>query len=148
MPKAIPLSSVRSCSVILFLVSESIGSDSGFAPLAEQEKDAPLLILIRLTSSRLSAFNDHPHQVVDLFSLAHIFSAFVYTLNFIFNNDVLGLIVFKVGFQDPMSKIVTGNEDDVTPYNWFGVKSNHTSNGHIVIKLQFLHIFICQQLYW
>ncbi|KAK6943272.1 Leucine-rich repeat-containing N-terminal, plant-type [Dillenia turbinata] len=71
-----------------------------------------------------------------------------------FNDDVLGLIVFKAGISDPESKLSSWNEDDDTPCNWFGVKCDPTSSrvtelslsslslsGHInkgLLRLQFL----------
>ncbi|XP_022157328.1 probable LRR receptor-like serine/threonine-protein kinase IRK [Momordica charantia] len=82
--------------------------------------------------------------------------AAVYCLDTVFNDDVLGLIVFKAGLQDPMGKLVTWNEDDENPCNWFGVKCNPKTNrvselvldgfslsGHIdrgLLRLQFLQI--------
>ncbi|CAK9323419.1 unnamed protein product [Citrullus colocynthis] len=82
--------------------------------------------------------------------------ASVSALDTVFNDDVLGLIVFKAGLQDPMGKLVTWNEDDETPCNWFGVKCNPKTNrvselvldgfslsGHIdrgLLRLQFLQI--------
>ncbi|KAJ4832563.1 hypothetical protein Tsubulata_000135 [Turnera subulata] len=45
-----------------------------------------------------------------------------------FNDDVLGLIVFKAGLQDPESKLVSWNEEDDCPCDsWFGVKCDPTS---------------------
>ncbi|QHO08185.1 putative LRR receptor-like serine/threonine-protein kinase IRK [Arachis hypogaea] len=38
-----------------------------------------------------------------------------------FNDDVLGLIVFKAGLDDPKGKLSSWNEDDLTPCNWDGV---------------------------
>ncbi|KAF7825413.1 leucine-rich repeat receptor-like protein kinase PXC2 [Senna tora] len=45
-----------------------------------------------------------------------------------FNDDVLGLIVFKAALRDPNSKLSTWNEDDDTPCNWVGVKCDPTTN--------------------
>ncbi|TXG49937.1 hypothetical protein EZV62_025812 [Acer yangbiense] len=44
------------------------------------------------------------------------------------NDDVLGLIVFKADIRDPNQKLVSWNEDDDSPCNWFGVKCNPRSN--------------------
>ncbi|GAA0150382.1 transmembrane signal receptor [Lithospermum erythrorhizon] len=44
------------------------------------------------------------------------------------NDDVLGLIVFKADLKDPQGKLVSWNEDDDTPCNWFGVKCSPRSN--------------------
>ncbi|XP_028764439.1 leucine-rich repeat receptor-like protein kinase PXC2 [Neltuma alba] len=45
-----------------------------------------------------------------------------------FNDDVLGLIVFKAGLQDPKAKLSTWNEDDNNPCKWAGVKCDPTTN--------------------
>ncbi|KAK4253404.1 hypothetical protein QN277_010720 [Acacia crassicarpa] len=45
-----------------------------------------------------------------------------------FNDDVLGLIVFKAGLQDPKGKLSTWNEDDNNPCKWAGVKCDPTTN--------------------
>ncbi|CAI0423776.1 unnamed protein product [Linum tenue] len=71
-----------------------------------------------------------------------------------FNDDVLGLIVFKAGLIDPQSKLVSWNEDDDTPCNWLGVNCDPLSHrvtglaldgfslsGHVgrgLLRLQFL----------
>ncbi|KAI4355991.1 hypothetical protein L6164_000045 [Bauhinia variegata] len=73
-----------------------------------------------------------------------------------FNDDVLGLIVFKAGLEDPKAKLVSWNEDDANPCNWDGVKCDPSTNrvsalvldgfslsGHIdkgLLRLQFLQI--------
>ncbi|XP_007011288.2 PREDICTED: probable LRR receptor-like serine/threonine-protein kinase IRK [Theobroma cacao] len=44
------------------------------------------------------------------------------------NDDVLGLIVFKADILDPNQKLLSWNEDDDTPCNWFGVKCNPRLN--------------------
>ncbi|KAK9167912.1 hypothetical protein Syun_000052 [Stephania yunnanensis] len=44
------------------------------------------------------------------------------------NDDVLGLIVFKADLRDPNSKLVSWNEDDVSPCSWNGVKCNPRTN--------------------
>jgi hypothetical protein len=72
----------------------------------------------------------------------------------VFNDDILGLIVFKAGLQDPKHKLISWNEDDYTPCNWEGVKCDSSNNrvtslvldgfslsGHIdrgLLRLQFL----------
>nr|KYP44714.1 putative LRR receptor-like serine/threonine-protein kinase At1g12460 family [Cajanus cajan] len=45
-----------------------------------------------------------------------------------FNDDVLGLIVFKAGLEDPKRKLSSWNEDDSSPCNWEGVKCDPASN--------------------
>ncbi|KAI4353553.1 hypothetical protein L6164_002493 [Bauhinia variegata] len=73
-----------------------------------------------------------------------------------FNDDVLGLIVFKAGLEDPKGKLATWNEDDVSPCKWDGVKCDPSTNrvsalvldgfslsGHIdkgLLRLQFLQV--------
>ncbi|XP_011002596.1 PREDICTED: probably inactive leucine-rich repeat receptor-like protein kinase At3g28040 [Populus euphratica] len=72
------------------------------------------------------------------------------------NDDVLGLIVFKAGLQDPESKLSSWNEDDDSPCNWVGVKCDPNTHrvtelvldgfslsGHIgrgLLRLQFLQV--------
>lgn len=58
-----------------------------------------------------------------------VFAPFlVRSLNPSLNDDVLGLIVFKADIQDPKGKLVSWNEDDDSPCNWFGVKCSPRSN--------------------
>ncbi|KAK4359553.1 hypothetical protein RND71_021782 [Anisodus tanguticus] len=73
-----------------------------------------------------------------------------------FNDDVMGLIVFKAGFTDLNSKLTSWTEDDATPCNWVGIKCDPQSNrvseilldnlslsGHIgrsLLRLQFLRV--------
>ncbi|XP_027352730.1 probable LRR receptor-like serine/threonine-protein kinase IRK [Abrus precatorius] len=73
-----------------------------------------------------------------------------------FNDDVLGLIVFKAGLEDPKRKLSSWNEDDYSPCNWEGVKCYPSTNrvsalvldgfslsGHVdrgLLRLQFLQI--------
>ncbi|KAL2330548.1 hypothetical protein Fmac_018129 [Flemingia macrophylla] len=45
-----------------------------------------------------------------------------------FNDDVLGLIVFKAGLEDPKKKLSSWNEDDNSPCYWKGVKCDSASN--------------------
>ncbi|XP_057549702.1 probable LRR receptor-like serine/threonine-protein kinase IRK [Amaranthus tricolor] len=45
-----------------------------------------------------------------------------------FNDDVLGLIVFKAGLQDPESNLVSWNENDEYPCKWKGINCDSTSN--------------------
>ncbi|KMT06520.1 hypothetical protein BVRB_7g156940 [Beta vulgaris subsp. vulgaris] len=45
-----------------------------------------------------------------------------------FNDDVLGLIVFKAGVKDPDAKLVSWNESDDKPCKWNGVKCDPTTN--------------------
>ncbi|EEF33681.1 leucine-rich repeat receptor-like protein kinase PXC2 [Ricinus communis] len=81
---------------------------------------------------------------------------FVHSSDPTFNDDVLGLIVFKAGLQDPESKLTSWNEDSENPCNWVGVKCDPKTqrvtelaldgfflSGHIgrgLIRLQFLQI--------
>lgn len=74
----------------------------------------------------------------------------------VFNDDILGLIVFKAGLQDPNHKLSSWNDDDYTPCNWEGVKCDSSNNrvnslvldgfslsGHIdrgLLRLQYLQI--------
>lgn len=46
----------------------------------------------------------------------------------IFNDDVLGLIMFKAGLQDPKAKLISWNEDDDSPCKWVGVKCDPRTN--------------------
>ncbi|PIN21373.1 Serine/threonine protein kinase [Handroanthus impetiginosus] len=73
-----------------------------------------------------------------------------------FNDDVLGLIVFKAGLSDPQSRLTSWNEEDDLACNWVGVKCDPNTNrvselildgfslsGHIgrsLIRLQFLRV--------
>ncbi|CAK9144463.1 unnamed protein product [Ilex paraguariensis] len=73
-----------------------------------------------------------------------------------FNDDVLGLIVFKAGLIDSEAKLTSWNEDDDSPCNWVGIICDPRSNrvtelvldnfslsGHIgrsLVRLQFLRI--------
>ncbi|XP_004305081.1 PREDICTED: probably inactive leucine-rich repeat receptor-like protein kinase At3g28040 [Fragaria vesca subsp. vesca] len=52
----------------------------------------------------------------------------VVSLNPVFNDDVLGLIVFKAGLLDPEAKLSSWNEEDDTPCHWVGVKCDVRSN--------------------
>ncbi|XWS09509.1 hypothetical protein CRYUN_Cryun40dG0090600 [Craigia yunnanensis] len=73
-----------------------------------------------------------------------------------FNDDVLGLIFFKVGLKDPNAKLQSWSEDDNDPCNWVGVKCDPTTyrvtelhldglslSGHVgrgLLRLQFLQV--------
>ncbi|GMP58667.1 hypothetical protein CsSME_00022253 [Camellia sinensis var. sinensis] len=73
-----------------------------------------------------------------------------------FNDDVLGLIVFKAGLTDPHSKLTSWNEDDDNRCNWVGIQCDPRTNrvselqlhgfslsGHIgrsLLRLQFLRV--------
>ncbi|XAR68710.1 Non-specific serine/threonine protein kinase [Bertholletia excelsa] len=73
-----------------------------------------------------------------------------------FNDDVLGLIVFKSNLGDPEAKLSSWSEDDDDPCNWVGVKCDPKTNrvsellldgfslsGHIgrsLLRLQFLRV--------
>ncbi|KAL3622042.1 hypothetical protein CASFOL_034238 [Castilleja foliolosa] len=50
------------------------------------------------------------------------------------SDDVLGLIVFKSDIEDPLNKLSTWNEDDVSACNnWFGVKCNSNEVSELVL---------------
>ncbi|PKA51854.1 inactive leucine-rich repeat receptor-like protein kinase [Apostasia shenzhenica] len=49
------------------------------------------------------------------------------------NDDVLGLIVFKAGVQDPQSKLASWNEDDENSCGWAGVKCDRRTG--LVVEL-------------
>nr|XP_023898465.1 leucine-rich repeat receptor-like protein kinase PXC2 [Quercus suber] len=82
--------------------------------------------------------------------------AIVHCSDPVFNDDVLGLIMFKAGIQDPKDKLTSWNEDASSPCNWVGVKCDPKTNrvtelvldgfslsGHIdrgLLRLQFLQI--------
>ncbi|KAE8658905.1 Leucine-rich repeat receptor-like protein kinase PXC2 [Hibiscus syriacus] len=73
-----------------------------------------------------------------------------------FNDDVLGLIFFKAGLQDPNAKLQSWSEDDNDPCNWVGVKCDPITyrvnelhldglslSGHVgrgLLRLQFLKV--------
>ncbi|XP_021291537.1 leucine-rich repeat receptor-like protein kinase PXC2 [Herrania umbratica] len=73
-----------------------------------------------------------------------------------FNDDVLGLIFFKAGLDDPNAKLQSWSEDDNDPCNWMGVKCDPTTyrvtelhldglslSGHVgrgLLRLQFLQV--------
>ncbi|GFQ04415.1 probably inactive leucine-rich repeat receptor-like protein kinase at3g28040 [Phtheirospermum japonicum] len=58
----------------------------------------------------------------------------VKSLNSTLNDDVLGLIVFKSDIEDPLNKLSTWNEDDVSPCkNWAGVKCNPNGVSELVL---------------
>lgn len=80
----------------------------------------------------------------------------VFSIDPEFNDDILGLIVFKAGLQDPKNKLFSWSEDDYSPCNWEGVKCDPSNNrvsslvldgfslsGHVdrgLLRLQFLQI--------
>ncbi|CAL9165826.1 unnamed protein product [Musa hybrid cultivar] len=51
------------------------------------------------------------------------------------NDDVLGLIAFKAGIEDPRSKLASWNENDNDPCNWDGIKCDPKSNRVAVVAL-------------
>ncbi|XP_019097283.1 PREDICTED: leucine-rich repeat receptor-like protein kinase PXC2 [Camelina sativa] len=75
-----------------------------------------------------------------------------------FNDDVLGLIVFKAGLDDPLSKLASWNSEDYDPCNWVGCICDPATNrvtelrldsfslsGHIgrgLLRLQFLRALV------
>ncbi|KAF8402483.1 hypothetical protein HHK36_010568 [Tetracentron sinense] len=93
-------------------------------------------------------------KLLNLLALLLFVPAFVSSLDPPLNDDVLGLIAFKADLQDPEGKLVSWNEDDYSPCNWFGVKCNPRTSrvseivldgfalsgriGRGLLKLQFL----------
>lgn len=75
-----------------------------------------------------------------------------------FNDDVLGLIVFKAGLDDPFSKLASWNSEDYDPCSWVGCVCDPATNqvtelrldgfslsGHIgrgLLRLQSLHTLV------
>ncbi|KAK0585372.1 hypothetical protein LWI29_027566 [Acer saccharum] len=52
-----------------------------------------------------------------------------------FDDDVLGLIVFKAGLVDPKDKLTSWNEEDDSPCNWVGVQCDPKTNRVIQLTL-------------
>ncbi|KAH6832408.1 Leucine-rich repeat protein kinase family protein [Perilla frutescens var. hirtella] len=52
----------------------------------------------------------------------------VQSLDPAFNDDVLGLIVFKAGLTDPQSRLTSWNEEDNLACKWVGVKCDPNTN--------------------
>ncbi|OIW00913.1 hypothetical protein TanjilG_06293 [Lupinus angustifolius] len=73
-------------------------------------------------------------QILSLF-LVLFGSVLVISSDQVFNDDVLGLIVFKAGLEDPKGKLSTWNEDDYSPCNWVGVKCDPITNRVTVLVL-------------
>ncbi|KAF3636639.1 Leucine-rich repeat receptor-like protein kinase PXC2 [Capsicum annuum] len=68
-------------------------------------------------------------KVFGIVILCHILSPiFVKALNLSFNDDILGLMVFKADVRDPQGKLVSWNEEDDSPCCWDGIKCNPRSN--------------------
>ncbi|KAG6427710.1 hypothetical protein SASPL_111956 [Salvia splendens] len=53
---------------------------------------------------------------------------FVQSLDPPLNDDVLGLIAFKAGLVDPLSRLTSWNEEDNVACKWVGVKCDLTTN--------------------
>ncbi|GMH15447.1 hypothetical protein Nepgr_017288 [Nepenthes gracilis] len=66
--------------------------------------------------------------LLNLLALLALVPIFVRSLTPSFNDDVLGLIVFKADVQDPHGKLASWNEDEDSACNWFGVKCSPRSN--------------------
>lgn len=95
-------------------------------------------------------------MVFRVFLLLLFAPVFTQSLDAIFNDDVLGLIVFKAGLHDPKDKLSTWNEDAEYPCDWVGIKCDPRSkrvtevaldgfslSGHIgrgLLRLQFLQV--------
>ncbi|PQP98508.1 leucine-rich repeat receptor-like protein kinase PXC2 [Prunus yedoensis var. nudiflora] len=91
-----------------------------------------------------------------LFFFIFLAPLLVRALEPVFNDDVLGLIVFKAGLRDPKAKLTSWSEDDDNPCSWIGVKCDPRTNrvselvldgfslsGHVgrgLLRLQFLQI--------
>ncbi|KAK4771263.1 hypothetical protein SAY87_031795 [Trapa incisa] len=63
-----------------------------------------------------------------LFLIAIFVPLLAHSINPVFNDDVLGLIVFKSGLVDPGSKLASWVEDDESPCSWEGVKCDPRSH--------------------
>ncbi|XP_030456009.1 leucine-rich repeat receptor-like protein kinase PXC2 [Syzygium oleosum] len=95
-------------------------------------------------------------MVFRVFLLLLFAPIFAQSLDAVFNDDVLGLIVFKAGLHDPKDKLSSWNEDAEYPCDWVGIKCDPRSNrvtevaldgfslsGHIgrgLLRLQFLQV--------
>ncbi|KAI3474782.1 hypothetical protein Pfo_030008 [Paulownia fortunei] len=96
-------------------------------------------------------------MLVNLVAVLFLFPLLlVQSLDPAFNDDVLGLIVFKAGLTDPQSRLTSWNEEDDCACNWVGVKCDQSTNrvselildgfslsGHLgrsLIRLQFLRV--------
>ncbi|KAK4348676.1 hypothetical protein RND71_031431 [Anisodus tanguticus] len=67
-------------------------------------------------------------KVFGVVILCLLYPIFVKALNLSFNDDILGLMVFKADVQDPQGKLVSWNEEDDSPCYWNGIKCNPRSN--------------------
>ncbi|KAK6930639.1 Protein kinase domain [Dillenia turbinata] len=56
------------------------------------------------------------------------------------NDDVLGLVVFKSGLQDPFSHLTSWNEDDNSPCSWSFVQCNPLNNRVTHLTLDSLNL--------
>ncbi|XP_059668143.1 probable LRR receptor-like serine/threonine-protein kinase IRK [Cornus florida] len=95
-------------------------------------------------------------MILNLLTILFLVPILVESSDPAFNDDVLGLIVFKAGLKDPEAKLVSWNEDDDNPCNWVGIKCDPRTNrvshlilhrfnlsGHIgrsLLRLEFLRI--------
>ncbi|KAL0375460.1 UNVERIFIED_CONTAM: Leucine-rich repeat receptor-like protein kinase PXC2 [Sesamum radiatum] len=106
---------------------------------------------------RLTNFHPQMMLLVKLLPVLLFFPLLlVQSLDPAFNDDVLGLIVFKAGLTDPLSKLTSWNEEDDSACNWVGVRCDQDTNrvselildgfslsGHLgrsLIRLQFLRV--------
>ncbi|KAG2279351.1 hypothetical protein Bca52824_050571 [Brassica carinata] len=53
-----------------------------------------------------------------------------------FNDDVLGLIVFKAGLEDPLSKLASWNSEDYDPCSWVGCVCDPATNQVTELRLE------------
>ncbi|KAF8103755.1 hypothetical protein N665_0185s0029 [Sinapis alba] len=96
--------------------------------------------------------------LVSLFLFFFLLAVSVTSADPTFNDDVLGLIVFKAGLHDPYSKLASWNSEDYDPCNWVGCVCDPATNqltelrldgfslsGHIgrgLLRLQSLHTLV------
>ncbi|KAJ0088034.1 hypothetical protein Patl1_31553 [Pistacia atlantica] len=66
--------------------------------------------------------------------------SFIQSLDPTLNDDVLGLIFFKAGLEDPEGKLTSWNEDDESPCSWVGVKCDPRTNRVIQLTLDGLSL--------
>ncbi|KAL8154434.1 hypothetical protein V2J09_012194 [Rumex salicifolius] len=59
--------------------------------------------------------------------ILHLLASSVFCID-IFNDDVLGLIVFKANLKDPHSKLTSWTDSDDNPCKWVGVKCDPNTN--------------------
>ncbi|XP_071724882.1 leucine-rich repeat receptor-like protein kinase PXC2 [Rutidosis leptorrhynchoides] len=70
----------------------------------------------------------HFLQILLLVALTQTLLLLVNSQEPAFNDEVLGLIAFKAGLQDPKAKLTSWNEEDDDPCHWNGVKCEPGTN--------------------